>query len=253
MQRSCGRTGQPWWSVSARVSRFRHCARSGSWQVPSDGSRVLPVRHVDADGDISQPRSAAEDCRGPAGLAVTRRAEDCRGSRGSVIAKPRSGCGNLPGPGLGGDQGEDRHDTGVSRDDRVGGRVFASCLPLRAASRHFCLSLRAFCLLAGAIRWLMHRGRCHRGMEPHTRVIARVRSFARSEPPHLCHCEAAKQPWQSSGTRVEAGPAPALLRTADWGRWQSQRDPRKDTSQRDFSTPFGEPEDRHLPKAERSE
>jgi hypothetical protein len=34
--------------------------------------------------------------------------------------------------------------------------------------------------------------------------------------------------------------------------WQSRQDPRKDTSQRDFSTPFSEPEDRHLPKAERS-
>jgi hypothetical protein len=38
MQRDCGRTGQPWWSASARVSLFRHCARSASWQVPSDGS-----------------------------------------------------------------------------------------------------------------------------------------------------------------------------------------------------------------------
>jgi hypothetical protein len=40
-----------------------------------------------------------------------------------VIAKPRSGCGNLPVRGLGGDQGEDRHDTGVSRDDRRRGCV----------------------------------------------------------------------------------------------------------------------------------
>jgi hypothetical protein len=81
MQRNCGRTGQPWMSVSTRVSQFRHCAqrtavgaswarprsgcgnlpghgfevgphprhfaRSASWQVPSDGSRVLPVRHVE--------------------------------------------------------------------------------------------------------------------------------------------------------------------------------------------------------------
>jgi hypothetical protein len=36
---------------------------------------LLPVRHVDADGDISQLLSTAEDCRGPAGLAVTEKTE----------------------------------------------------------------------------------------------------------------------------------------------------------------------------------
>jgi hypothetical protein len=58
-----------------------HCARSAFRQVPSDGSRVLPVRHVERSRDISQPRSAAEDCHGPAGLAKTKKTEDCRGSR----------------------------------------------------------------------------------------------------------------------------------------------------------------------------
>jgi hypothetical protein len=103
MQRDCGRTGQPWWSVFARVSLFRHCARSASWQVPSDGSRAEGPR----SRDISQLLSAAEDCHGPAGLAVTKKTEvsqfrHCarRTAVGASWARPRSGCGNLPGPGF---------------------------------------------------------------------------------------------------------------------------------------------------------
>jgi hypothetical protein len=49
-------------------------------------------------------------------------------------------------------------------------------------------SLRTVCLLAGAIGWLMHRGRCCRG---------RLRRSL-----SVCHYEAAKQPWQSSWTRA---------------------------------------------------
>jgi hypothetical protein len=122
--------------------------------------------------DISQPLSAAEDCRGPAGLAETKRAEDCRGSRGSVIA--HGGLGSMP----------PRHGceaaVAIFRDPgsvETRGKIATTltCLAMtedEAASRHFCPSLRTLCLLAGAVGWLMHWGRYRRGM-------------------------AAKRPWQS--------------------------------------------------------
>jgi hypothetical protein len=61
-------------------------------QVPSDGSRAEGTR----SRDISQPLSTAEDCHGPAGLAVTKGPEDCHGFRTRVIARLRSSRGNLP-------------------------------------------------------------------------------------------------------------------------------------------------------------
>jgi hypothetical protein len=121
----------------------------------------------------------------------------------------RSSRGNLPGPGFGGDQGEDRHDTDVSRDDGVGGRVFASCLPLRAASRHFCPSLRTLCHLAGAIGWLKSlacpscrvlcpKDRCCQMAHEVNRDISQPRSAAED-----CHGPAglAKTGWQSASGR----------------------------------------------------
>jgi hypothetical protein len=96
-------------------------------QAPSDGSRVLPVRHVERSRDISQPRSAAEDCHGSRSSVIAHNGLGSMPPRHEphtrVIARLRSSRGNLPGPGLGGDQGEDRHDTGVSRDDRRRGGV----------------------------------------------------------------------------------------------------------------------------------
>ena len=52
----------------------------------NDSGWRLVFCHVDAgraegtrSRDVSQPLSAAEDCHGPAGLAVTKKAEDCTG------------------------------------------------------------------------------------------------------------------------------------------------------------------------------
>jgi hypothetical protein len=116
-----------WGKRLPRVSHQGYCARSGSWQVPSDGSWT---------------------------------------GVGASWARPRSGCGNLQVRGFGGDQGEDRHDTDVSRDDRgdVVSQRFSLSLPAPKPS-----SLRG-CEAAVAIF------RDPGSRQAHTHVIARPRS-----------------------------------------------------------------------------
>jgi hypothetical protein len=166
-----GKGGQPqavccWESCRSAQGRCRSSGSEVSGTQVGQGQSLKykgqsnwspPLRHVAlSEGQVqvlrlTQSRHLSASVCGRRLPRVSRQGH-CAQRTGVDAAEawPRSGCGNLPGPGLGGDQGEDRHDTDVSRDDRRRGcveaflSVIAHALPpgrCRRTAQESCLSV----------------------------------------------------------------------------------------------------------------